>query len=275
MYLRPTTLRDACAALAGRRLTLLAGGTDHYAGAPRPDGDILDLTAVAALRGIRRERGSWRIGATTTWSEVLDARLPPAFDALKQAAREVGGLQIQNAGTVAGNLCNASPAADGVPPLLALDASVELCSTRGERTMRLRDFLRGARRTALAPDEIVCAIRIPSPAPGTRGRFLKLGARRYLVISIAMVAVVLEVRGPRIAGARIAVGACSAVAQRLEALEDSLVGVAPDGTLGERARPEHLAALQPIDDVRASAEYRREAALALVRRALNETGALK
>lgn len=275
MYLRPTTVRDACAALSGRRLTLLAGGTDHYAGTPRLDGDILDLTAVAALRGIRRERGSWRIGATTTWSEVLRTRLPPAFDALKQAAREVGGVQIQNAGTVAGNLCNASPAADGVPPLLALDASVELCSVRGERTMRLKDFLRGPRRTALAPDEILCAIRIPAPAPGTRSRFLKLGARRYLVISIAMVAVVLEVRGPRIAEARIAVGACSAVAQRLEALEDALVGVTPDGNLGERARPAHLSALQPIDDVRASAEYRREAALTLVRRALNEAGALK
>jgi CO/xanthine dehydrogenase FAD-binding subunit len=275
VYLRPTTVRDACAALAGRRLTLLAGGTDHYAtgAAGRRGADILDLSAVADLRGIRREgAGLWRIGATTTWSEVLAARLPPAFDALKQAAREVGGAQIQNAGTVAGNLCNASPAADGVPPLLALDASVELASARGTRTLALRDFILGSRKTALAPDELVAAIVVPAPPSTARSRFLKLGARRYLVISIAMVAVVLEPEGKRVARARVAIGACSAVAQRLAALEAALAGAELAG-LGEKLRPEHFADLKPIDDVRASAAYRRDAARVLVRRALDEAAA--
>lgn len=275
MYLRPTTVRDACAALAGRRFTLLAGGTDHYAArvGERREEDILDLTAVAALRGIRKEKRAWRIGATTTWTDVLAARLPPAFDALKQAARDVGGVQIQNAGTVAGNLCNASPAADGVPPLLALEASVEITSTTGTRTLPLGEFLRGPRRTALEAGELVAAIHVPAQSPGARSRFLKLGARRYLVISIAMVAVVLDIRNKRVFGARIAVGACSGVAQRLPALENALAGAPANAHLGEIAQPGQLDPLNPIDDLRASAAYRRDAALTLVRRVLNELGA--
>lgn len=274
MYLRPTTLRETCAALAGRQWTLLAGGTDHYAArvGERRDEDILDLTAVAALRGIRRQGRGWRFGATTTWTDVLRARLPAAFDALKAAAREVGGVQIQNAGTVAGNLCNASPAADGVPPLLALDALVEIARAGGTRVLPLADFIRGPRRTALVPGELVAAIHVPLQAAGTRSRFLKLGARRYLVISIAMVAAALELRGRKVAGARIAVGACSAMAQRLPGLEHALAGASASARLGDLAQPRHFEQLAPLDDLRASAAYRRDAALTLVRRALNELG---
>ncbi len=275
MYLRPTTLRETCAALAGRQWTLLAGGTDHYAArvGERREEHILDLTGVAALRGIRKDKQGWRIGATTSWTEVLQARLPPAFDALKQAARNVGGVQIQNAGTVAGNLCNASPAADGVPPLLAMDASVELCGANGVRRLPLAEFLRGPRRTALEAGELVAAIHVPAPEAGTRSRFLKLGARRYLVISIAMVAVSLDVRGRRISRARVAVGACSAVAQRLPAVESALANAPFDKRLAGRVEPTDLAGLRPIDDLRASAAYRQEAALTLLRRALDDLAA--
>ena len=257
-------------------MTLLAGGTDHYASrvGELRDEHILDLSAVAALRGIRKVRGGWRIGATATWSEVIRARLPPAFDALKQAAREIGGMQIQNTGTVAGNLCNASPAADGVPPLLALDAAVELRSARGVRRLPLGEFILGPRRTALEPGELVVAIHVPEPAPGTRCRFLKLGARRYLVISIAMVAAALDIRNGKVIGARIAVGACSPVACRLPGLEAALVGTRAADVVAI-PNEQHLAELQPIDDVRASAAYRREAALTLLRRALEKLGATR
>ena len=114
-------------------------GTDFYpARVGRPvDENILDISGIAALRGILGRPGGWRLGATTTWGELIAADLPPLFDGLKQAAREVGGRQIQNAGTIAGNLCNASPAADGVPPLLALDAAVELASRTGSRNVPL------------------------------------------------------------------------------------------------------------------------------------------
>ena len=122
LYLRPTRTEEALERLASAPLTVLAGGTDHYpARVARPLAeDILDITALEALRGIRETEEGWRIGATTSWTQLIEAELPPLFDALKQAAREVGGVQIQNAGTVAGNLCNASPAADGVPALLAI-----------------------------------------------------------------------------------------------------------------------------------------------------------
>src|SRR5439155_3336986 len=131
---------------------------------------------VQGLRGISKDSGHYRIGAATTWSDIIRAKLPPAFEALKQAAREVGSVQIQNRATIGGNLCNASPAADGVPPLLALDAEVELISTQPTRRLPLSEFIRGNRRTALRPDEILAAIIIPQQeVPGTAtSTFLKL-----------------------------------------------------------------------------------------------------
>ena len=273
MYLRPATLRQACEALASGPHAVLAGGTDHYAGPARRDVPLLDLTAIAELRGIRADARCWRLGATTTWTEVIEAPLPPLFRALKLAAREVGGVQIQNAGTVAGNLCNASPAADGVPALLALDASVELADASSVRVLKVEDFVLGPRRTALRPGELVTAVLVPKPAHAARSHFAKLGARRYLVISIAMVAIVLETERGVIRAARVAVGACSPVARRLAALESALVGETLADDLGTIVRAEHLSGLQPIEDVRASAEYRLDAAQTLVRRALDELGA--
>ena len=261
--------------MAAAPLTVLAGGTDHYparVGRPLAD-DVLDITALDALRGIQETPHGWRIGATTSWTQIIEARLPPLFDALKQAAREVGGAQIQNSGTVAGNLCNASPAADGVPPLLALDAAVELASVAGTRTMNLGDFILGPRRTARRADELLSAVIVPKPRARARSHFLKLGARRYLVISIAMVAATIEYERGRINTARVAVGACGPVAQRLPALEAALRGAPVAADLGSRVRAEDLAPLEPIDDAHGSAAYRREAAQVLVQRCLNELGA--
>jgi CO/xanthine dehydrogenase FAD-binding subunit len=269
MYLRPSTVEEAVAALAAGGARILAGGTDFYpALGDRPLKDpVLDITAIAALTGIRSASSHLRIGARTSWTEIAKAKLPPAFDGLKAAAREVGSVQIQNAGTVGGNLCNASPAADGVPPLLTLDASVELASPRGLRTLELSEFILGNRRTALAPDEIMTAIIVPQPHEKARASFLKLGSRRYLVISIAMVATLVTIEDGLIADTRIAVGACSAVAQRLTALEADLRGK-PVTEIADIVEARHLAALAPIDDVRATAAYRQDAALTLVRRAL-------
>ena len=267
-YLRPSTLPEALAALAAGPRIVLAGGTDYYPARVNrpPEDEIVDVTAIPALRGIEERREGWRIGATCTWSEIIAAPLPPLFDGLKAAAREVGGVQIQNTGTLAGNLCNASPAADGVPNLLALDARVELASALGERALPVAEFVLGNRRTARRPDEIVTAILVPRPARAARSVFLKLGARRYLVISIVMVAAVATfAEDGTIEAARIAVGACSSAAVRLPALEAALAGRRPDPAL---VAEEHLALLAPIDDVRGSAAYRRDAALTLVRRAV-------
>ncbi len=250
---------------------MLAGGTDLYPAttAQQLSGDVIDIGGLDPLRGIAETPTHWRIGGRTTWTDVLNVSLPPAFDALKVAAREVGSVQIQNAGTVAGNLCNASPAADGVPALLVIDAIVELASATGRRTVALHEFLTGPRRTARRADELVTAVLVPKVAAAGRSAFVKLGARKHLVISIAMVAVRLAVQDGRIAQAAIAAGACSAVAQRVGKVELALVGRPADGRLPEAVQDEAVAAhLAPIDDVRGSAAYRSRAAAELIRRAV-------
>src|SRR5580692_2894638 len=217
-YLRPSRLEDALTALA-RPHVVLAGGTDFYpARVGRAiDENVLDISGIPALRGISAGPTGWRLGATTTWSELIETPLPPLFDALKQAAREVGGRQIQNAGTIAGNLCNASPAADGVPPLLALDAEVELVSNVGVRRLPLADFIVGNRKTQRKADELLAAVLVPRALENAASTFVKLGARRYLVISISMVAVVVKLSDEervderKVLEARVAVGSCSAV----------------------------------------------------------------
>ena len=209
------------------------------------------------------------IGGTATWSEIVRHSLPRSFDALKAAAREIGGIQIQNRGTIGGNLCNASPAADSVPPLLALDAEVELVSSAGTRRLALDDFILGNRKTARREDEILARVVVPRRAENAHAAFLKLGARKYLVISISMVAAMVEVDPTGcVADARVAVGSCSAKAQRLRELERALCGVRAGPEIGVRVRSAHLRQLAPIDDLRATAEYRRDASLTLVRRAL-------
>jgi CO/xanthine dehydrogenase FAD-binding subunit len=267
-YHRPTTLKDALDVMSAATapLTLLAGGTDIYPArtarrawdATTPD-NILDLSAIAELRGIHDRADHWWIGATTTWSDIIAADLPPMLNALKAAAREIGGVQIQNRGTLGGNCCTASPAANSVPCLLALDAVFDVAG-RARRAVPVASFYAGYRKNVLHSGEVLTGIRIPKR--NGLSVFRKLGARRYLVISIAMVAGAFDwdERG-NVQAARIAVGACSPVAQRLASLEDALRGKPLDPAL---VKPEHIAALTPIDDVRASAAYRRAAALRLV-----------
>lgn len=272
MYFRPDSLDEAVQVLASSGGKLLAGGTDFYpALGDRPVmGPVVDLSEVRELKGVSEETHYFRIGGLTTWTEFIRTPLPRCFDGLKAAAREIGSVQIQNRGTVAGSLCNASPAADSVPPLLTLDAEVELTSRSGTRRLPLNEFIVGNRKTQLRPSEILSHVLVPRTAEDAASVFLKLGARRYLVISVAMVAAMVR-RGAegRVADVRISVGSCSAVAVRLRDLERALVGAGTDRGLGKLATAEHLAGLSPIDDVRATATYRREAALTLVQRALD------
>ena len=266
MYLQPSNLNEAVRDAQISGVKILAGGTDFYPshGDALPDFPILDISRVPEISGIERTEMGWRIGAMTTWTDVIRADLPPFFDGLKAAAREVGSLQIQNLGTIAGNLCNASPAADGVPPLLTLDAEVELIGSNGIRKIPLRKFLKSSRNTDLRVGEILSALHIPF-AHGMVSQFSKLGSRKYLVISIAMVAVLLRVESGSITEARIAVGACSPVATRLDMLETDLVGVSD--VFGS-VEPMHLDPLSPIDDVRGSSEYRLDVLVPLIERAL-------
>jgi CO/xanthine dehydrogenase FAD-binding subunit len=271
-YLRPHLLEDALQWLATERPLIMAGCTDIYptTQAPSLDGPLLDITALDSLRGITLVDGWRRFGAATTWDDVLRADLPPAYRMLKQAAREIGAVQIQVSGTIGGNLCTASPAADSVPCLMALDAEVELASVSGSRRLPLATFLTGPRQTALRPDELLVAIHVPPHAEAGLSGFAKLGARRYLVISIAMVAVRLVVDDGRIARAAVSVGACAPVATRQDQLESLLVGSQLDriDSLAAEAMPLIADSLAPIDDIRASAGYRRMAAAELAWRTI-------
>jgi CO/xanthine dehydrogenase FAD-binding subunit len=272
LYFRPTTINDAVHVLAKHGGLILSGGTDFFPALgdrPGPP-SVVDISALDEIKGITTDSTCIRIGGLTTWSEVVATPLPRCFDALKSAAREIGGIQIQNRGTVAGNLCNASPAADGVPPLLALDAEVELASTAGVRRVPLADFIVGNRKTLRRPDEILASVIVPRALDDAASAFLKLGARRYLVISIAMVAAVVKKDSAGlVADVRVAVGSCSATSQRLTALERALVGKPACLGLGALASSQHLMPLSPIDDVRATAAYRTDVALTLVGRALD------
>ncbi len=271
-YRQPLDLAELQAALKAGNAEILAGGTDFYparVGQPLHEA-VIDITRVAGLRGISEFSDHWRIGATTTWTDIICESLPPLFDGLKLAAREVGGRQVQNAGTIGGNLCNASPAADGVPVLLSLDAKVELNNRGTVRELELEDFILGNRRTALKSDEILTALIIPKPSQDTtRSTFLKLGARKYLVISLVMVAMVVEIdAGEDVTSCRIAVGACSEVAKRLTTLETKLTGKRLTLDLLEEVTEDSVIGLSPLDDIRASRDYRLDAALTLIKRAI-------
>lgn len=268
-YTAARSIEEAFVALTSPGVSVIAGGTDWFTQpAERLAGKaLLDVNGIPGFRGISRTATGWRIGAATRWSDFVGADLPAAFDGLKAAAQEVGSVQIQNLGTIGGNLCNASPAADGVPPLLTLNAGVELVSAQGSRTLPLGDFITGARRTALATGELVAGVHVPDAGQGVRGGFVKLGSRRFMVISIAMVAVVLRCEAGRIADLRVSVGACSAVACRLPLLEQALTGHRLSAGLAA-IEPAWMLGLAPITDLRGTAEYRVHAVARLIERLL-------
>lgn len=269
-YLAPTCLSDAVQIMTDAQPRIIAGCTDYFPSQAQghiPE-TLLDITRVAELQGITRTPDGWRIGAAATWTDLIRAELPPAFDALKLAAHEVGSVQIQNRATLVGNICNASPAADGVPPLLALDALVELTSATGTRQTPLAAFITGVRQTTRGAGEMVTGLVVPSIGPSASSDFVKLGSRTHLVISIAMVAVVLDIKDAHLTHAAIAVGSCAPVAQRLHALEAYVTGY-PIATLPKvQISPDMLTPLSPISDVRGSQQYRLDVVGPLIQRAL-------
>ncbi len=286
---QPATLQEALTVLAQRpagSIKPLAGATDLFANRAIP-AHLLDLSRITCLREayiVHAHAAYLRLGSAFTWGQCQDGRLeklvgPHAgLEALQLAAREIGGQQVQQQGTLVGNLCNASPAADGVPVLLSLGAQVECVSVRGHRVIPLEDFILAPRRIALAPDELVTALRLPLGPVHWRcvSHFQKLGSRASLLISIAMCAVWLACEQKagrnRIVAARIAVGSCSPVARRFPLLEAQLLGREPAAALTWLEQGEwksELAVLSPVEDIRATATYRRHAAGVLVYRSLS------
>ena len=265
-YLRPRSLDDALRARAAHPdYLILAGGTDLMVGAGQREdpAGVIDVFGLGPLVGIDRANdGAVRIGAATTYRRLLGndliARYAPALAA---AAREVGAVQIQARGTIGGNVGTSSPVGDTLPVLLALDASVEVASSRGERTVPYEDFCTGYRTTALADDEIIVAVRIPAAAADMRQFWRKVGTRRAQSISKVAVAAAARVGDDgAVANARIGLGAVRERPIRARAAEAELIGQVPSDEVADRVRDAVQQDISPIDDLRSSADYRRAVA---------------
>jgi xanthine dehydrogenase small subunit len=272
-YYRPRSLDDALEILAQRpgEVHPVAGGTDLLVLAKdghRNRGSLFDVSAVPELRGIE-ERGDhvW-IGAAATHTEMMEsAVLWRWLAALPQACAVIGGPQIRNRGTLGGNLANASPAADTIPPLVAAEAVIEIVSANGRREVTIADFFTGYRQTVLSPDELIVGIRI-AKRTGLRSAFLRLGQRQAQAISKVSVAVAMTFKDGRPGWARVALGSVGPTVIRAPETEKALLTGGYEGLL--RARQTVREEVKPIDDLRSSREYRREMAGVLLERAVRQ-----
>jgi CO/xanthine dehydrogenase FAD-binding subunit len=236
-----------------------------------PPASVVDLWAVDALRGIAIDGDALSLGALTTYTDIRRSVLcREHVPALVDASATIGAAQIQNRGTLGGNIANASPAGDTLPVLLAADATFVLGSERGEREVRAEEFWTGYRRTALAHDELVVRIRIPLVA-GREMRFRKIGTRRAQAISKVVMAVAWQGDGTW-RGVRVALGSVAATPIRAAATESALEDRAPTPEAADRAAETLAGELAPIDDVRSTAEYRRLVAARVLHRIVREAG---
>ena len=278
-YYQPTTTSEALALLAehGERARVIAGGTDlilELERGVRSQRTLIDITRIPGLGGIELDeaKGEITLGPLVTHNDVVASPLlvERAFP-LARACWEVGAPQIRNRGTVAGNLITASPANDTITPLWALDGAVTLVSQqRGSRRLPFDQFFKGVRRTALEPDEMLAAIHLRALPATARGLFIKLGLRRAQAISLVNVAVVLDFDGDLITAARITLGSVAPTIVRAREAEASLVGRPLSDTGMHHAAELAVQAAHPIDDVRATADYRASMVGVLVERALRQ-----
>ncbi len=276
----PTRLEDAYALLAdaGGGWTPLAGGTDLMVQMTgelgEPPARIVDIWALQELRGIEIGDGRLVIGSLTTYTEIRSSReVAEHAPALADAAATIGAAQIQNRGTIGGNVVNASPAGDTLPVLLALDARFVLGSANGERTVAADDFWTGYRATARRPDELLLRVELPLANDRTV-RFRKIGTRRAQAISKVVMALAWRTSGPDgpWSDVRLALGSVAATTVRARGTEEVLEGSRPTMDVADAAAQTLMAELEPIDDVRSTAEYRRLVAGRVLHRLIREEG---
>jgi CO/xanthine dehydrogenase FAD-binding subunit len=273
----PATLAEAYGLMAAGDWTPIAGGTDLMVRITGEIGELpkrlLDLWHLDELRGIElAPDGSLVIGALSTWTDLRrSGHVLRHLPALAEAAATIGAAQVQNRGTLGGNIVNASPAGDSLPVLLAADASIVLGSRRGERAVAAADLWTGYRQTARATDELVLRIVVPLPA-GRRVRFRKVGTRRAQAISKVVMAVSFRPQEGVWRDVRVALGSVAATPIRVPAAEAVLEGAYVDEATADRAAAVISAAIAPIDDVRSTAEYRREVTGRILHRLLRDEG---
>jgi len=278
----PSALADAYALLATSsaddQLTPIAGGTDVMVRITgeigEPPARLLDLWRLDELRGISATADAITLGALTTYTDIRrSAACREHLPVLVEAAATIGAAQIQNRGTLGGNIANASPAGDTLPVLLALHAEIVVGGPRGERTVAASDFWVAYRRTALEPDELILRIRIPVRG-GREARFRKIGTRRAQAISKVVIAVAWnERRGdPSWRDVRVALGSVADRPIRSTAAEEALEGRPPTSESADAAAEALAAGIHPIDDVRSTADYRRVVAARALHRIVRDAG---
>ncbi len=232
---------------------------------------LIALGKLDELRGITIDNGCVTVGGRTTLSDILrDPSMAEHAPSLVESARVFGGQMVRNTATLAGNICYGSPAADTVPPLLSLDAEVVLVNQTGQRVVPLDEFFLGYKHDARRPDELVAEVAWPLPAPRSANLFYKLARRKGDAITVVGIAVTVAAEAGKCTSARIALGAVASVVKRAVPAEEILVGHALTPGVIEAAAQQAVAACDPIDDVRASAEYRCHAVRVLTRRLLTQ-----
>jgi len=265
-YLDVTTVEEAIQALAekGERARIVAGATDLILeidrGVRTGIETLIDVTRVPKLDLINIDEDDViHLGPMVTHNHCVESRLIRARAyPLARAAWEVGAPQIRNRGTIAGNLITASPANDTITPLMALRASVTLQSTKGTRTVALKDFYRGVRKTVMQPDEMMVDISFPAMNSSARGTFIKLALRRAQAISIIDAALIVDLDANAVRSASITLGAVAPIIIHAEDAEKYLIGKKLTDEVIEEAARITMDAAKPIDDIRGSAAYRRE-----------------
>jgi carbon-monoxide dehydrogenase medium subunit len=266
-YYSPATVEEAVALLGelGEFARPIAGGTDlvvqmkegrtkfHY-----PD-MVVNLSGISGIKGIEfSENDGLRIGAAATMSDVAgNAIVRERYPALAEGAGVVGSLQTMNMGTIGGNVCNAAPSADTAPPLLAYEAQAVIVGRHGRRSLPLGELFAGPGATTLEQGEIVAEFRLPTPPSATGGAYQRHTPRKQMDIAVVGVAAVLTLQDGRISRPRIALGAVAPTPIRATAAEAILEGQTPSPGLFAQAAESAAAECSPIDDIRASAEYRR------------------
>jgi len=267
---RPKTVEDAVQLLAEHPTAVpIAGCTDlmvvSQATGRRLD-HVVDVTAIPALREIKLTEGQLHIGAAATFTEIRrHPEVQRSVPALAAAAATIGGWQIQNRATIGGNVANASPAGDSPPVLLALDASLDIVSREGVRTLPYAAFHEDYRKTALGAGELLACLRIPIPAPRHQG-FRKIGTREAQAISKVVVAFATHVEDGLLRRVRLAAGSVAATPIRLIETESKIEGQPLDAVAADAAADAARTEVQPIDDVRSTGGYRRWALGNVVRR---------
>jgi len=259
----PQTLADVYGLLSerGAAVKIIAGGTDLMVlmNAHVLDADeFLDIWRVDELRGITDEGDALRIGALTTYTQLIKSELTQQHaPSLVAASRTIGAIQIQNRGTIGGNIVNASPAGDSLPVLAAYDAEVEIGSARGTRRVPFNQFYTGYRRSVLEPDELVLAVRMPKLREGEIDFFWKVGTRRAQAISKTVMAAKARVNDGRIDEISIAVGSVAPTVVRAHQTENLLTGAVITNALMDDARKMIAQEIAPITDLRSTEHYRR------------------